>query len=110
MDTTFHLSCCWSRTRRSNDYDSLLTLTRSSSKPQAIWKLLLRKINKLAKKKMHTFHQDSKRFSYEACEYAQNFDDHGTLMSNDSEDLSRSFSARFAVANPEILRCKRLVA
>lgn len=47
---------------------------------------------------------NSMRFSYDANTYAQNFD-HGLLMSNsaDLDDISRSFSARFA-AVPSTVR------
>ncbi|KAI3525055.1 hypothetical protein L1887_03726 [Cichorium endivia] len=98
------LSCCWSR--RTTDYDELLSLSVSTSKPRIIWRILWRKI-KNAKKKMYRF-SDSTRFGYEAYEYAQNFD-HG-LMLNDSDALSRSFSARFAVPNSAVFQRKRLIA
>ncbi|KAL7600153.1 hypothetical protein Lser_V15G25223 [Lactuca serriola] len=98
------LSCCWSR--RTTNYDELLSLSVSTSKPRIIWRILWRKVQK-AKKKMYTF-SESTRFGYEASDYAQNFD-HG-LMSNESDDLSRSFSARFAVPNSAIFHRKRLIA
>ncbi|KAI3803405.1 hypothetical protein L1987_31556 [Smallanthus sonchifolius] len=97
------LSRCWSR--RATGYDELVTVTVSTSKARVIWRILLRKI-KNAKKKMHRF-SDPTRFGYEACEYAQNFD-HG-LLSYDSDDLSRSFSARFAVPNSAIFQRNGLI-
>ncbi|KAK1416842.1 hypothetical protein QVD17_25959 [Tagetes erecta] len=97
------LSRCW--TRRSNDYDELVTVSVSTSKPRLIWRILLRKITK-AKKKMCRY-SDSKRFGYEAYEYAQNFD-HGLMSSHDYDDMSRSFSARFAVPNSAIIHRNRL--
>lgn len=57
------------------------------------------------KKKMNVF-LNSKQFSYDPCEYAQNFDQ--GLMLNDYDDLSRSFSARFAVPSTT-LHDKRLI-
>ncbi|KAL4589178.1 hypothetical protein LXL04_002083 [Taraxacum kok-saghyz] len=91
------VSCCWSR--RTTSYDELVSLSVSDSNARILWKILWRKIQK-AKKKMYRF-SESTRFSYEACEYAQNFD-HG-IMANDSDDnSSRSFSARFAVSNSAI--------
>ncbi|KAJ0701582.1 hypothetical protein HanOQP8_Chr10g0380961 [Helianthus annuus] len=95
------LSRCWSR--RPTDYDELVTMTVSTSKARIIWRILLRKI-KRAKKNIYKF-SDSTRFRYEAGEYAQNFD-HG-LMSHDSDDLSRSFSARFAAPNSAMFHRKR---
>ncbi|KAL8189320.1 hypothetical protein R6Q57_028886 [Mikania cordata] len=97
------LNRCW--IRRTTDYDELMMVSVLTSKARIIWRILLRKVKK-ARKKMHRF-SDSTRFGYEACEYAQNFD-HG-LMSHDLDDLSRSFSARFAVPNPAILHRKRLI-
>lgn len=96
-DTGSLSRCC---NCRSNDYDELVIVRVSASKPRIIWRILLRKIMK-AKKKMYRY-SDSKRFGYEAYEYAQNFD-HGLMSSHDSDDLSRSFSARFAVPNSAML-------
>ncbi|KAK9078320.1 hypothetical protein SSX86_002377 [Deinandra increscens subsp. villosa] len=95
------LSRCW--TRRAGDYDELVTVSVSASKARIFWRILLRKVKKA---KTYRF-ADSTRFGYEACEYAQNFDD--GLMSCDSDDLSRSFSARFAVPSSAIFHRNRLI-
>ncbi|KAJ9559502.1 hypothetical protein OSB04_004662 [Centaurea solstitialis] len=59
-----------------------------------IWRILWRKIKK-EKKKRGNGVSNSTRFGYDPFEYAQNFD--RGLMVDDCDDLSRSFSARFAV-------------
>ncbi|KAL7618569.1 hypothetical protein Lser_V15G01342 [Lactuca serriola] len=67
-----------------------------------IWRILwgkikkekMKKKKKKRKKKVHGV-LNTTQFSYDPCEYAQNFDQ--GLMVNDFDDLSRSFSARFAV-------------
>ncbi|OIT37912.1 hypothetical protein A4A49_11553 [Nicotiana attenuata] len=70
-----------------------LPVSRSSSKTP-IWRLLWRKI-KMQKKYIFDCSNSSMRFSYDPHSYSQNFDQ-GSFLS-DSDDLSRSFSARFAV-------------
>ncbi|KVH97966.1 hypothetical protein Ccrd_023782 [Cynara cardunculus var. scolymus] len=60
-----------------------------------IWRILWRKIKEKKKKKKVNGAPNSTRFGYDPFEYAQNFDQ--GLMVDDSDDLSRSFSARFAV-------------
>ncbi|CAK9174617.1 unnamed protein product [Ilex paraguariensis] len=61
-----------------------------------IWRLLWRK---LKRKKKRVFDcSSSARFTYDPYSYAQNFDQGLTWADEaDADDLSRSFSARFAV-------------
>lgn len=58
------------------------------------WRLFWRKM----KKKIYDCSSSAKvvHFSYDPYGYSQNFDQ-GTFWSNDFDDISRSFSARFAV-------------
>ncbi|KAI8529536.1 hypothetical protein RHMOL_Rhmol12G0232500 [Rhododendron molle] len=68
----------------------------SSGSKEPIWRLLWRNIKK-GKKKLFNIYSSSTNhnFSYSPCTYAQNFDE-GSMREN-LDDLSRSFSARFAV-------------
>ncbi|KAH7858300.1 hypothetical protein Vadar_022158 [Vaccinium darrowii] len=67
----------------------------SSGSKVPIWRLLWRRIKKV--KKIFFIHTSStnQNFSYNPYTYAQNFDE--GLMLENLDDLSRSFSARFAV-------------
>ncbi|KAL8260838.1 hypothetical protein R6Q59_024887 [Mikania micrantha] len=55
-----------------------------------IWRMVWRKMKKMKQRVPNPRH-----FSYDPCEYARNFDE--GLIVNDYDDISRSFSARFAV-------------
>ncbi|CAN4088923.1 unnamed protein product [Withania somnifera] len=83
--------------RRSYDYDPFISYklpvnSRSSKGP--IWRFLWRKIRK---EKRRVFDcSNSMRFTYDPHSYSQNFDDQSYVFADDDE-LSRSFSARFAV-------------
>ncbi|KZV56093.1 hypothetical protein F511_06110 [Dorcoceras hygrometricum] len=82
---------CWPRSHSTRNYDSLAVLTRSKAAP--IWMQLWKKIKKEKKKMLQC--SNSMRFTYDPDSYSQNFDD-GSIWT-DPDDLSRSFSARFAV-------------
>ncbi|KAK9069752.1 hypothetical protein SSX86_010146 [Deinandra increscens subsp. villosa] len=71
-----------------------ITVSINGGLRTSIWRILWRKVKKDTKKRVNRV-SSSSPFCYDPCEYAQNFD-HG-FMSNDYDDLSRSFSARFAV-------------
>ncbi|KAF5816969.1 hypothetical protein HanXRQr2_Chr02g0047661 [Helianthus annuus] len=81
-------SGCQSHIRRQYKTDNhvFITVRITMGLKAPIWRILWSKMKK-EKKNTH--------FSYDPCEYAQNFDE--GLMVNDYDDLSRSFSARFAV-------------
>ncbi|OUZ99926.1 hypothetical protein BVC80_9069g34 [Macleaya cordata] len=79
-----------------SDYDDELTtlnlpVTRSSSTPK--WRLLWRKIKK-EKKKIFDSSSVQAQVPYDPYTYSQNFD-HGSAWA-EPDNLSRSFSARFA--------------
>ncbi|PSR96118.1 DNA helicase [Actinidia chinensis var. chinensis] len=61
-----------------------------------IWKTLWRKMKRERKKLFDLHSTTTVSFTYDPHSYAQNFDE-GFLVSEDADDLSRSFSARFAV-------------
>ncbi|KAK4719213.1 hypothetical protein R3W88_017551 [Solanum pinnatisectum] len=86
---------CWRRCYSGREYDRLvsykLPANRSSRAP--IWRLIWRKMKK-EKKRIYDC-SNSMRFSYDPHSYSQNFDQ-GSI-STDADELSRSFSARFAV-------------
>ncbi|KAK4374759.1 hypothetical protein RND71_005436 [Anisodus tanguticus] len=68
-----------------------LPANRSNRAP--IWRLIWRKIKKEKKRIFDC--SNSMRFSYDPHSYSQNFDQ-GSILT-DADDLSRSFSTRFAV-------------
>ncbi|KAL8232391.1 hypothetical protein R6Q57_002169 [Mikania cordata] len=70
-----------------------ITLCINISIQAPVWPMLRRKVKKENKKANRV--SCSTQYSYDPCEYAKNFDQ--GLMMNDQDDLSRSFSARFAV-------------
>ncbi|PIN04451.1 hypothetical protein CDL12_21011 [Handroanthus impetiginosus] len=86
---------CWPRSYSSRNYDRFVShntpVTRS--KP-TFWTILWRRIKK-QKKRMFQQRSSSMRFTYDSYSYSQNFDQ-GSIW-DDSNDLGRSFSARFAV-------------
>ncbi|KAJ0816691.1 hypothetical protein HanPI659440_Chr00c11g0723421 [Helianthus annuus] len=80
------------------DNHVFITLSINLGVKASTWRFLWRKTKKEKKKKKKKKVKgvsNSTQFSYDPCEYAQNFDQ--GLMLNDYDDLSRSFSARFAV-------------
>ncbi|XP_073121106.1 uncharacterized protein [Henckelia pumila] len=88
---------CWPRSQYSiRNYDRFvsnnLPLTRSKA-AAPIWMQLWKKIKKEKKRMFHC--SNSMRFTYDPYSYSQNFDE-GSIWA-DPDDLSRSFSARFAV-------------
>ncbi|KAL0310250.1 UNVERIFIED_CONTAM: hypothetical protein Scaly_2945300 [Sesamum calycinum] len=93
-------NACWPATYSSRKYDRFVSYnmavsTRSSKAP--IWRQLWRKLKK-EKKRMFRRQccvSNSMRFTYDPHSYSQNFDQ-GSIWA-DPDDLSRSFSARFAV-------------
>ncbi|KAL3528779.1 hypothetical protein ACH5RR_008101 [Cinchona calisaya] len=94
-----HLCCCWSRIYDSSrDYDRFVSHTTSTSRSSKapIWRQLWRKIkNKEKKRSMFHCSSSSMRFAYDPHTYSQNFDQGLTWA--DPDEISRSFSARFAV-------------
>uniref|UniRef100_A0A5B7BS56 Uncharacterized protein n=1 Tax=Davidia involucrata TaxID=16924 RepID=A0A5B7BS56_DAVIN len=82
-----------------NGYDSLNISASGSSKAPSIWRVLWRKIKKEKKKIFDYSTTSTVVFTYDPYSYAQNFDDQlqGFTCRADPDDLSRSFSARFAV-------------
>ncbi|XP_027167706.1 uncharacterized protein LOC113767725 [Coffea eugenioides] len=87
--------CCWSRSFSSRNYDRFVShIIRPSSGSKApIWRQLW---TKMKKEKKRTFYRStSTRFAYDPYTYSQNFDQGLTWA--DPDDISRSFSARFAV-------------
>ncbi|CAN4086783.1 unnamed protein product [Withania somnifera] len=83
--------------RRSYEYHPFVSYklpanSRSSKRP--IWRFLWRKIRK--EKRRVSDCSSSMRFTYDPHTYSQNFDDQSSVFAADDE-LSRSFSARFAV-------------
>ncbi|PWA56753.1 hypothetical protein CTI12_AA415720 [Artemisia annua] len=91
---------CRSHIRRQfkTDNNVLITMSLDMSLNSPIWRILWRKIkkDKKTKKKKNVCRvSNATQFSYDPSEYAQNFDQ--GLMLDDCDDLSRSFSARFAV-------------
>ncbi|KAL8458224.1 hypothetical protein ACS0TY_035089 [Phlomoides rotata] len=80
-------AACWPPSYSCRKYDRL------SKAP--IWRQIWRKYFKIKDKK-RVFHcSNSMRFTYDPYSYSQNFDQ-GSFWA-DQDDLSRSFSARFAV-------------
>ncbi|KAL3631868.1 hypothetical protein CASFOL_024852 [Castilleja foliolosa] len=83
---------CWPRSYSSRKYDRFVSYNnvpmRRSKAP--VWTQLWRKLIKRDKKG-----SNSMRFTYDEYSYSQNFDQ--GLVWADPDDLSRSFSARFAV-------------
>ncbi|KAK1436849.1 hypothetical protein QVD17_02633 [Tagetes erecta] len=91
-------SGCWSRIWQQLMFDNHVSITISINigSQTSIWRIVWKKIRKDKKKKKKVrVVSHSTQFSYDPCEYEQNFDQ--GLMWNDYDDLSRSFSARFAV-------------
>ncbi|XP_018633840.1 uncharacterized protein [Nicotiana tomentosiformis] len=90
------VNICWWRSYSGRDYDPFVTyrfpVSRSSRGP--IWRLLWKKIRKDKRRVFDC--SNSMRFTYDPHSYSQNFDEQGSIFADDDE-LSRSFSARFAV-------------
>lgn len=75
----------------------------------AIWATLWRRIKKEKKRMFQCSNTTSsmQRFTYDQNSYSQNFDQ--GLMWSDQDDLSRSFSARFAHVPSRIFRANTLI-
>ncbi|GAA0166135.1 hypothetical protein LIER_21362 [Lithospermum erythrorhizon] len=91
---------CWCKCNSSNpviyEYDHIVSRKNEEKTSKApIWRRLWRKI-KREKKRIHNYSTCSMRYNYDPHTYAQNFDE-GTMWDDDAGDISRSFSARFAV-------------
>ncbi|CAL5327749.1 hypothetical protein CsSME_00007540 [Camellia sinensis var. sinensis] len=101
------MSCC-SRSSSKNDYYSFMPFynfpLNGSKLP--IWSLLWKKIKK-EKKKIFDYSTTTIRFTYDPNTYAQNFDE--GLTWEDSDEVSRSFSARFAVPSRIFHKSKALM-
>ncbi|XP_022714509.1 uncharacterized protein LOC111274134 [Durio zibethinus] len=86
----------WSQGYAKSRYDRMLSvngLVIRSKLPS--WRMLWRKLMREKKKIFDCSSSTRVHVSYDPYTYAQNFDQ--GLMSTDPDDLSRSFSARFAV-------------
>ncbi|KAH6818551.1 hypothetical protein C2S51_002154 [Perilla frutescens var. frutescens] len=91
-----HENACWPRSYSSRKYDRFVScnvpVKRRNSPP--IWRQIWNKLKKLEKKRI--FHcSNPMSFTYDPHSYSQNFDQGSSWT--DHDDLSRSFSARFAV-------------
>ncbi|KAG8388329.1 hypothetical protein BUALT_Bualt02G0114400 [Buddleja alternifolia] len=85
---------CSPRSFSGRNYDRFVSYNTPETRSKApIWTQLWKKIKK-EKKRMFQC-SNTVRFTYDTCSYEQNFDQ--GLMFADADDLSRSFSARFAV-------------
>ncbi|KAG6425953.1 hypothetical protein SASPL_110164 [Salvia splendens] len=87
-------NACWPRSQSSLRYDRFASSeppVRRSKAP--IWRQIWMKFKKEKKRIFHC--SNSTRFTYDPHSYSKNFDQ-GPLW-DDPNDLSRSFSARFAV-------------
>lgn len=69
---------------------------RSKKKASAMWRLIWRKMKKNLFECRSNSKSSSMRFSYDPNSYSQNFDQ-GSSVLVDTQEFSRSFSARFAV-------------
>jgi hypothetical protein len=90
-------NCIWSSYERIG-YDPIVCVNEFMSKLKIkrlknLWKKIKRE------KKMRIFRSSSPVFLYDPSSYLQNFDDG---YSNDPDDFSRSFSARFAAPPSKI--------
>lgn len=86
----------WRRSDSGRDCDPFVSykLPVNRSSKGHIWRYLWRKIRK---EKRRVFDcSNSMRFTYDPHSYSQNFDDRSSIFA-DEDELSRSFSARFAV-------------
>ncbi|XVF74597.1 hypothetical protein PTKIN_Ptkin13bG0122600 [Pterospermum kingtungense] len=86
----------WSQGYAKSRYDRMLSvnvLVTRSRQPR--WSMIWRKLMREKKKIFDGSSSTRVHVSYDPYTYAQNFDQ--GLMSADPDDLSRSFSARFAV-------------
>ncbi|KAK6268018.1 hypothetical protein QUC31_012178 [Theobroma cacao] len=86
----------WSQGYAKSQYDrmhSINVLVTRSKLPR--WRMLWRRLMREKKKIFDCSSSTRVHVSYDPYTYAQNFDQ--GLMSADPDDLSRSFSARFAV-------------
>lgn len=65
-----------------------------------MWRVLWRRIKK-EKRRMFSssINSSSLKFNYDPSSYSQNFEDRGSIIWADQDDISRSFSARFAVSS-----------
>ncbi|GFY97028.1 hypothetical protein Acr_11g0013340 [Actinidia rufa] len=86
----------WSRGFSETEHDNFSpfnTVATGSKVP--VWRQLWRKI-KREKRKIFECYSSTVQINYDPYAYAQNFDE-GSSSWDDFDDLSRSFSARFAV-------------
>ncbi|OIT00294.1 hypothetical protein A4A49_03813 [Nicotiana attenuata] len=94
------ISICCRRSYSGREYKRFvsykLPAVNRSNKAPAIWRLLWRKMKKEKKKIFERSKSKSMRFTYDSHSYSQNFDQ-GSFVLADAQELSRSFSARFAV-------------
>ncbi|KAK4359471.1 hypothetical protein RND71_021700 [Anisodus tanguticus] len=90
MDDLDNGNVCWRRSYSSREYKRFVSYklpAMSRSKKTPIW----RKMKKLFERS----NSKSMRFTYDPNSYSQNFDQ-GLSVLADAQELSRSFSSRFA--------------
>ncbi|KAG6415763.1 hypothetical protein SASPL_123178 [Salvia splendens] len=98
-----HGEMCWPLPRscsarnygRFEAYD--MAEARSSRAP--IWRVLWKRIKREKKRRFPPFsNSNGLKFNYDPSSYSQNFDDQTSTWA-DADDISRTFSARFAVSS-----------
>ncbi|MCD7453565.1 hypothetical protein HAX54_021362 [Datura stramonium] len=95
---------CWRRSYSARDYKRFVSYklppvsSTSNKKAPPIWRFIWRKMKKEKKKLFERSNSKSlmRPFTYDPNSYSQNFDQGSSVLA-DSQDFSRSFSARFAV-------------
>lgn len=88
---------CWRRTHYKRFVSfKLPAASRSKKKASAVWRLIWRKMKNNLLQRRSNSKSSSMRFTYDPNSYSQNFDQ-GPSVLIDTQDFSRSFSARFAV-------------
>ncbi|KAL6559874.1 hypothetical protein OROGR_004991 [Orobanche gracilis] len=93
---------CWPRSYSAREYDRFVSYhnpvpsVRRSKAPLSLWTQLWRKMMK-REKKITSRSSNPTKSAYDEYTYSQNFDPGSVWAAVDPDDLSRSFSARFAV-------------
>ncbi|KAF5726889.1 hypothetical protein HS088_TW22G00574 [Tripterygium wilfordii] len=79
-------------------YDRIVSfkVTEVNESKRSRWRVLWRKIVKERKKMFNCLSSPVLHYSYDPYAYSMNFDQ-GSIWVDDQDDISRSFSARFAV-------------
>ncbi|KAL1559065.1 hypothetical protein AAHA92_09450 [Salvia divinorum] len=92
---------CWPRSCSARNYGRFeahdMAEARSSRAP--IWRVLWKRIKREKKRRFPPFsNSNGLKFNYDPSSYSQNFDDQTSTWA-DADDISRTFSARFAVSS-----------